>query len=52
MQIVVMLPIYIALWLLAAHIQHLMRNEDKQDRMYIYFVFVMIGFSVAGLLHK
>lgn len=52
MQIVVVLPIYIALWILAAHIQYLMRNEDKQNRIYIYFVFVMIGFSIVGLFHK
>lgn len=29
MKMMIMFPVYIALWILAAHIQHLMRNEKK-----------------------
>lgn len=32
--IVMMLPIYVALWIIAAHIQFLMRNEKRQDKHY------------------
>lgn len=53
MEVIVMIPIYIAIWLLAVHIGYLMRNEKKQDRMWIYPVFTMIGisfFCLIGLL--
>jgi len=33
--IVMMLPIYVALWIIAAHIQFLMRNEKRQDKLWI-----------------
>lgn len=48
-----MIPIYISMWLLAAHIQYLMQHEKKQDKMWIYPVFTMIGisfFCLMGLL--
>lgn len=48
--IIVMLPIYVALWLIAAHIQYLMRNENKQDKMWIYPVYSMIAISLVFLL--
>lgn len=50
MEVVVMIPIYIALWLLAVHIQYLMRNEKRPDRMWIYPVFTMIGISFLSLI--
>lgn len=53
--ILIHVPIYIALWLLAVHIQFLMRNEKKQDKFWIYPVFTLIGISfsavVISLLH-
>lgn len=45
MEIMILLPIYIALWILATYIQYLMRNESKQDKICIYPVFTMIGIS-------
>lgn len=48
--IVIMLPIYVALWIIAAHIQFLMRNEKRQDKLWIYPVFSMIAFSLVGLM--
>ena len=50
MTAMIMIPIYIALWLIAAHIQYLMRNEKKQDKIWIYPVFTMIGISLFCLL--
>lgn len=49
MKMMIMFPVYIALWILAAHIQYLMRNEKRQDKLWIYPVFMMIGFSFFGL---
>lgn len=53
MEAVVMIPVYLALWLLAVHVHYLMRNEKKQDQMWIYPVFTLIGlsfFTLIGLL--
>ncbi|MDO5344416.1 MAG: hypothetical protein Q4E91_01575 [Lachnospiraceae bacterium] len=50
MIITVMMPIYIAMWVLAVHIQYLMRNEKRPDRMWIYPVFTMIGISFLALI--
>lgn len=50
MELIIMLPIYIALWFIAVHIQYLMRNEKKQDKMWIYPVFTMIGISFFCLI--
>lgn len=42
-----MIPIYVVLWIIAAHIQYLMRNENKQDKFWIYPVYSMIAISFA-----
>ncbi len=47
---IIMIPLYIALWILAAHIQYLMQNKKTQDRFWIYPVFTMIGISFLGLI--
>lgn len=55
MQALVIVPIYIAIWILAVHIQYLMRYEPKSEKMWIYPIFTMIGLSfftlIALLLH-
>ena len=50
MLVAVMISIYIAMWLITVHIQFLMRNEKKQDKMWIRPVFGMIGISMAALI--
>ncbi len=50
MAVIVMFPVYLALWLLAVHVHFLMRHEKKQDQMWIYPVFTLIGLSFFSLI--
>lgn len=46
----IVIPIYIALWLIAVHIQYLMRHEKKQDKIWIYPVFMLITVGIVSLI--
>ena len=50
MELLVICPIYVSLWILAVHIQYLMRNEKKQDKFLIYPVFMLIGLSFTMMM--